>query len=378
MTEVPRVDAWLGTQPQRILVFRALVLGDMLCMIPALRALRRAYPQANVTLVSLPWAREFVARFPMYFDDFLEFPGFPGLPERVFDVVNFPDFLKTVHHRRFDLALQMHGSGSFVNPLTVMFNARRSAGFYLPGEYCPDAETYLPYPEDVSEVWRHLRLMQHLGIPLDGDELELPVFAKDRSEFEQLPESLLLQDSPYVCIHPGARYLSRRWPAERYAQVGDLLVAEGYRVVITGATSEAPLADAVSQAMTQPHLNLAGKTTLGTLAVLLQGTRLLISNDTGVSHVAAALKVPSVVVVTGSDPQRWAPLNRQLHQLVMRPMECRPCEHRVCPIGFGCAEQVTVQDVADKALEMLSHYRQRAERSSAIAMEHNRSPALRS
>lgn len=377
MTEAPCIDAWLGTQPQRIVVFRALVLGDMLCMIPALRALRGAYPQANITLVSLPWAREFVARFPMYFDDFLEFPGFPGLPERAFDAGSFPDFLKEIHSRQFDLALQMHGSGSFVNPLTVMFGARRSAGFYLSGEYCPDAETYLPYPENVPEVWRHLRLMQHLGIPLAGDELELPIFAADRREFGQLAEAVLLHDSPYVCIHPGARYLSRRWPAERYAQVGDLLVAEGYRVVITGAASEAPLADAVSQAMTQPHLNLAGKTTLGTLAVLLQGTRLLISNDTGVSHVAAALKVPSVVVVTGSDPQRWAPLNRQLHQLVMRPMECRPCEHRVCPIGFGCAEQVTVRDVADKALEMLSRDRQPAERSTTATKFQRDIPALR-
>jgi ADP-heptose:LPS heptosyltransferase len=354
MTNEPRIDTWLGSSPRRIVVFRALVLGDMLCMVPAMRALRGAYPTAHVTLVSLPWAREFAARFSAYFDDFIEFPGFPGLPERPFDAQAFPRFLDEIQQRHFDLALQMHGSGSFVNPLVMMFNARKASGFYLTSEYCPDIESFLPYPNDVPEIWRHLRLMSHLGIPLAGEALEWPVTVVDRQEFSQLPEAACFSGTPYVCLHPGARYLSRRWMPERFARVGDSLAGAGYQVVITGAASEAPLAAAVSDAMTAPHFNLAGKTSLGALGAVLKDARLLISNDTGVSHVAAALKLPSVVIVTGSDPQRWAPLDRQRHQLVMRPVDCRPCEHRSCPIDFRCAEQVTVQDVLDKALRMLN------------------------
>ena len=102
-------------RPERIAIFRALMLGDMLCAIPALRALRGTCPAAQITLIGLPWARSFVERFSQYFDEFVEFPGFPGLPEREFDTRRFPDFLKVVQSLRLDWVVQMHGSGSIVN-----------------------------------------------------------------------------------------------------------------------------------------------------------------------------------------------------------------------------------------------------------------------
>jgi ADP-heptose:LPS heptosyltransferase len=349
-----RLESLLGRMPERIVVFRALVLGDMLCMIPAIRALQTALPHAKITLVSLPWAAELVARFPQYFADFIEFPGHPQLPEREFDAQRFPAFLNQVRQRGFDLALQMHGSGSIVNPLVLSFGARRTAGFCESAEECPDAETFLTYPTREHEVWRHLRLMQFLGVPLCGDELEFPVTTDDRAQLAELWEAQDLSHGPYVCLHPGARYLSRRWPTERFAAVGDALASEGYTVVITGSAAEADLAASVSQSMTRPHVNLAGQTTLGTMAALLQQTRLLICNDTGVSHLAAALRVPSVVIVTGSDPRRWAPLDRRRHRVVMQAADCRPCEYRVCPIDFHCAHRISAQLVLETALESLA------------------------
>jgi ADP-heptose:LPS heptosyltransferase len=195
--------------------------------------------------------------------------------------------------------------------------------------------------------------MQHLNIPLQGSDLEFPVSKQDHLELQSLPESAALVASSYVCLHPGARYASRRWPAERYARVGDALVRDGYVVVLTGAASERELANQVSAAMAQPHINLAGRTSLGALGALLAGARLLVCNDTGVSHVASALQVPSVVVVTGSDVARWAPLDRHRYRLVMAPAECRPCEHRACPIDFHCATGISVEQVLSTAREML-------------------------
>jgi ADP-heptose:LPS heptosyltransferase len=355
MTRVGRIEAALGRSPERILVLRALVIGDMLCAIPALRALRHKYPQANVTLVGLPWAKDFVARFNAYLDDFIEFPGFPGLPERTFDVAAFPGFLAEVQQRQFDVAIQMHGSGSFVNPLCELFGACVTAGFYVPGEYCPNA-TFFEYPQDTQEVQRHLQLMEFLGAPSCGEQLEFPLVEGDYGALYSVPEAAELQDQAYVCIHPGARFLSRRWHPERYAQAADRLAAEGYRIVVTGTGPEAEVASAVVNHMRAPAINLATKTTLGALAVLLKGARLLISNDTGVSHVAAALRVPSVVVVTGSDPQRWAPLDGARHQTVIGPVDCRPCEHVICPIGFPCADAVRVDDVVARALAMLETF----------------------
>src|ERR1700709_1398809 len=95
----------------KIIVFRALQLGDMLCFIPAMRALRKAYPYAHIVLAGLPWAKSFAERFNNYFNEFIWFPGYPGLPEQVLNPVEFSKFLATVQGQQFDLALQMQGNG---------------------------------------------------------------------------------------------------------------------------------------------------------------------------------------------------------------------------------------------------------------------------
>jgi ADP-heptose:LPS heptosyltransferase len=349
-----RLHEVLGAEPRRIAVFRALMLGDLLCAVPAFRALRHAYPNVEITLIGLPWAHEFARRFSCYCDEFVAFPGFPGLPEHPADIHRFPTFLIESHRRRFDVLLQMHGSGSIVNPLVALLGARVSAGYYLPGQYCPDARTYFPYSDGESEVWRQLRLLGHLNVPLVGDSLEFPVLRSDRAELQTVTGSALT-DREYVCIHPGARYASRRWSPERFAEVGDSLASLGYEVVITGTTLEAELVRVVSRNMAAPHRNLAGLTSIGTMAALLEGARLLVCNDTGVSHLAAALRVPSVVIVTGSNPARWAPGDRERHRVAMAPIDCRPCEHEMCPIGFPCSERVSATDVIDLATAVLKN-----------------------
>lgn len=342
--------------PRRVAVLRALQLGDLLCAVPALRALRAALPQAHITLISLAWARDFVDRFDRYLDDFIEFPGFPGLPEREFDARAFPAFLAEAHARDFDLAVQLHGSGSFVNPLLVMLGARTNAGYFLPGEYCPDPERFLPYPDRLPEARRHLALMEFLGAPADDDRAEFPLRASDHAALAAVEEAADLRPGEYVCLHPGARYPSRRWGAERYAALGDELSRLGLCVVITGSAWEAELASAVAGAMRAPALNLAGRTDLAALAALLSGARLLVSNDTGVAHVAAGLRVPSVVAVTGSDTSRWAPLDRERHRTVSHRVDCQPCEHVTCPIGHPCATELTPAAVLAVARSVLERF----------------------
>lgn len=354
----------------RVAVVRALQLGDVLCVVPAWRALRAALPQAELTLIGLPWARGFVARFAHIFDHFLEFPGYPGIPEQTQDGQRLKAFERETAANPFDLVIQMHGSGWDINNFVQVLGARQTAGFYPAGGLCPDSASYLCYPEAVPEVERHLQLVEYLGAPRKGNHLEFPLTAEDEQQFSQLCSEHELTPGQYVCVHPGARWPSRRWPAERFSETADRLADHGFKVLLTGAAAEQVLVETVSQQMQRPHVNLAGRTALGLTVRLLRSARLLVSNDTGISHLAAAAQTPSVVVVLGSDPDRWAPLDRQLHRIILHPVECRPCEHFVCPIDHHCATKLSTDRVFEMALTILERDRNLSEpgrRAAALA-----------
>ena len=331
----------------KIAVFRALQLGDLLCAVPALRAIRGAYPEARIALVGLPWARELAVRCSRYLDGFVEFPGFPGLPERAPDMAAIPGFFDDVAGEQFDLVLQMHGSGELSNPLAVLMGGALTAGFYRPGHYRPDRQRFFPWRDDEHEVLRWLRLARELGIEPRGAQLEFPLAERDWADWR----ALRLGD--YAVLHAGSQLPSRRWPAERFAEVGDALAAEGLQIVLTGTAAEQFLSDRVKRMMREPAIDLTGRTTLGSLAAAIARARLLVCNDTGVSHLAAAMRTPSVIVACGSDPKRWAPLDRELHRVLYHEISCRPCAHRECPIGHPCARAISTRAVVEEARKAL-------------------------
>lgn len=324
-----------------IVIFRALQLGDMLCAVPTLRGLRRAYPESHIALIGLPWATAFSERFSQYIDEFFAFPGYPGLPEIAPQISELPGFFSSMQKRGFDAAIQLHGSGSYVNSITMLLGANTNAGFYIPGEYCPDPLHFMPWPDELPEAARYTALLNFLGIDEQDCRLEFPLTRRDHSEFAALGLDLA---RPYVIVHPGAQLPSRRWPPERFAAVADALSLCGVDVILTGSANERPLTERVAQHMRQRAIDLAGQTSLGALAVLLRGARLLVCNDTSLSHIAAALEVPSVIACLASDARRWAPANRALHSVVQSAaIECRPCAYPECPIGHPCAQSVTVE-----------------------------------
>ncbi|MEX5218806.1 MAG: glycosyltransferase family 9 protein [Nitrospira sp.] len=305
-----------GRSPRTIAVLRALQLGDLLCTVPALRSLRASCPEAHIALIGLPWAREFAARYANYVDEFIEFPGFPGLPERAVKTESIPAFLTSMQQRRFDLVLQLHGSGHYTNEIVMLLGGSSTAGFYRPPEYCPDRDLFMAYPDGLPEVLRHLELLRHLGIPEQGQDLEFPLTDADRAAFAGLRAAAGLAPESFVCVHPGGRGHDRRWAPESFGIVADRLAREGYSIVMTGTAEERDIVKATVAAMQSDVINLVGQTDLGTMGVLLSRARLLLANDTGVSHLAAALKVPSVILCVGSDPNRWSPLDRHHHRVL--------------------------------------------------------------
>ena len=301
----------INTNISNIAIFRALQLGDLLCAIPAIRALRKAYPHARITLIGLPWAAAFYKRYSKYFDNFISFPGYPGLPEQNFDPALFDAFLPKIQSLKFDLIIQMQGNGTIVNQLIRSFGARYIAGF-CPGPQNPvPNEFFMPYPNHGPEILRHLELMAFLGIPPDGTDLEFPIFKSDVEELKKL--NLPVLPGKYICIHPGSRGNWRQWPALYFAALGDYCVKNGYRVVITGTKEELPIVTEVLNLMKSAAIVAAGKTSLGALAVLIDEAYALISNCTGVAHLADALKTQSIVISMDGEQERWAPLNKELH-----------------------------------------------------------------
>ncbi|HEY8375254.1 MAG TPA: glycosyltransferase family 9 protein [Nannocystis sp.] len=305
----------LDPPPRSVLVLRALPgLGDFLCATPALRALRAALPGARITLLGVPPARALMPRYRHLLDDFLDFPGFPGLPEVPVDVAALPGFLRAVQGR-FDLALQLHGSGIVSSLFIQLLGARVAAGFYAPPLPCPDLATFMPYPAGLPEPLALLALLRFLGIPARGHHLEFPIGPADDTALTVLLRRFRVPDDiALALLHVGATQPARRLAPALAARVADGLAARGFRVLLTGSDGERPLVGAVRTRATSDPLDLAGRTTLPVLAALVRRARLVVTCDTGLSHLAAALRTPSVVVFLASDPRRWAPLDHARHR----------------------------------------------------------------
>lgn len=298
---------------KKIAVLRALQLGDMLCAMPGIKALRNAYPNAEITLFGLPWAEQFVKRFNKYFDAFSHFPGYPGLPEQEYEQKAFIQFIDDAGAKGFDLVLQMQGNGNIVNELLPLLNAKYLAGFYNDDSYKP-GEYFMQYPNYGSEIYRHIMLMQFLGIEALGDELEFPVAEQDKADLDKL--CLYLPEKKYVCIHPGSRGRWRQWPPKYFAALGDICVEHGFTVVVTGTNDESDITHELIKCMHHPVIDLTGRTSMGAVALLLQNAFMLIANCTGVSHIAAATKTRSIIVSMDGEPGRWGPINTSLHTTI--------------------------------------------------------------
>lgn len=306
--------------PGSLVIFRALQLGDMLCAVPALRALRNALPATRIVLVGLPWAVQFAERFPGYIDEFLPFPGHHLLPEQQVNTDAVAAFYAAVQQQRFDLALQMHGSGEITNEIVQSFGARCVAGFGLPLRRPGCDDFFYPYPESGPEPLRLLELTEQLGAPSVGTHLEFPITGADERELASSGVAHGLTAGGYLCIHPGARWRDKCWQPQLFAQVADQLATEfGLGVVLTGSSNEAELTAAVAQHMRTPAIDAAVPLSIGAMAALMKRSKLLLCNDTGVSHIAAGLKLRSVVVFSKADIRRWAPLDQQRHRCLWDP-----------------------------------------------------------
>ncbi|MEJ7684730.1 MAG: glycosyltransferase family 9 protein [Segetibacter sp.] len=128
--------------------------------------------------------------------------------------------------------------------------------------------------------------------------------------------ALPVKPKEYVIVHPGSRGVSRQWGPENFAAIADYCFENELQVVITGTKDEMEIVENVKRHMKYEPIIAAGKTSLGAVALLIKNAAALVSNCTGVSHIAAALKTKSIVISLDGEPYRWGPLNKSLHTTI--------------------------------------------------------------
>jgi len=303
---------------QRIAVLRANGLGDLVFVLPALAALRAAYPGAEIVLLARELHAALLAERPSPVDRVVVVPPLRGVRDGPEDREALAAFVAAMRAERFDLALQLHGGGRHANPLVRALGARVTAG-----SCTPDAERldrWVPYVYLQPEVLRYLELVGLVGAP----PVEIaPRFAVTSAD-TAAAAAVLPPGEPLVLLHPGATDPRRRWPAERFAAVGDALAARGATVVVNGGPPERALVDAVLGAMRVPAH--AVSLDLATLPGALARCAVVVANDTGPLHLAAAVGTATVGFFWGPNVVNSPPPWRARHRpLVSFDLACPVC-----------------------------------------------------
>jgi heptosyltransferase-2 len=313
-------------------------VGDVVLSLPALRDVRRCFPAARLEVLARPWVAELYRAVPGV-DAVLESRGHSA------DVASL--------RGRFDLGLLL--PNSFGTALVLW-----RAGVPERWGYATDGRGALltrrcRVPASIrrrSQVYYYRAMLEGLGLAVEGEpdaSLACP------EEWAARGRALLGDDGPWIGVNPGAFYgTAKRWPPERFAAAADLVARRtGARVAIVGGAAERPLGEAIAEQVRAPSLVLCGETTLGDLVGVLSGLRLLLTNDSGPMHLAAALGTPVVAVFGSTDWTETAPVSPRA-RVVREETECAPCLLRECPIDHRCMTRVGVDRVASAALELVA------------------------
>jgi lipopolysaccharide heptosyltransferase II len=200
----------------------------------------------------------------------------------------------------------------------------------------------------VHAVDRYLDLVRQLGVTTDRTvTFPLPERINEREWADGLWEGENLHASQRICVlHPAARWETKRWPAERFARLADQLSQkDGLRVILVGGADEVRLIHEVRRQMKQDALNLVGATSLRQLAALLRRVSLLVTNDSGPMHLAAALGTPVVALFGPTDPRRVGPYGEG-HCVLRKAVDCSRCSRGHCARAGACMKAIEVEEVA--------------------------------
>ncbi len=325
---------------RRILVRAPNWVGDAVMSLPVLAGLNRLWPAAEITAVAAPRVA------PL-------FSGQPG----VTDVIAYPAGQEKWRllwglRGKFDLALALPNSFESALGLWLTRTPRR-LGYAANGRSLLFTTVLQGRQrlQGLHQVFYYLGLLEAFGPVQDFSPPCLRLSETERDE----GRSLLTKggqnpNGPWIGLAPGATYgPAKRWPSERFAAVGDLLQEELQSgVVLLGGPGDQEAAIEVERQARGKFLNLAGKTTLRQALMVLSQLQVLITNDSGLMHAAAALQVPVVAIFGSTDPVATGPFTQRA-TIIHHHLPCSPCLERTCALGYPCLAEITVAEVAEAA-----------------------------
>ncbi len=336
---------------KRILIRGTNWVGDAVMSVPAMREIRRCFPESRISLLVRPWVSD-VYSGAEFLDEIIAFDrdgSHRGLSGR-------RRLVAELRAREFDLAIL------FQNAFEAAFLAWWARIPVRIG-YARDGRSLLlsqavpidPEVRQFHQVYYYLGLLAGAGLveprPWRGlkpmPACDLAVGGSDRTAARSLLRKHGIEAGEVLIgLNPGASYGgAKRWLPERFAEVADHLAGKySARIVLFGSSAELPISKYVAERMARPGVNLAGQTTLGQLMGLIKECALLVTNDSGPMHLAAALGVPQVAIFGSTSDIATGPLN-SLAEVVRVPAECSPCFLRECPTDFRCMTGITVSQV---------------------------------
>jgi ADP-heptose:LPS heptosyltransferase len=340
---------------RKIAVLRANAIGDFVFALPALAALRAAYPGAEIVLLGLPWHAEFLHGRAGPVDRVAVVPHLHGVRDggNGSRAEQGDAFLEAMRAERFDLAFQLHGGGRYSNPLVKRLGARVTYGLRA-----PEAEALdhcIPYSYFQPEIARYLEVVALAGAAPARLDPVLETKAADRAEAAQaVPPS----PAPLALLHPGASDPRRRWPVAAFAEVGNALREAGAAVLVNGAAPEARLCERLVGEV-PGAVNLCSRLSLGGLLGVLARCALVVSNDTGPLHLAAAAGTRTIGIYWCINLVNSSQLTRARHRPFVSwtthcPTCARDCTDGRCAHEVSFVASVPVHAVRQAALEMVA------------------------
>ena len=336
----------------KILIVRNDGIGDLLNSTPAIALLRENYPDAEICVLAQPLNAPVLTGNP-HVNRVLIFDR-EDTHRRLRDRLRF---YRDLCREKFDLAIAMR-TASWPNFVTLFSGAR-----YRLGRYHKHAKMTLTHKwhgryekGHVHEVDRNLELMRLICTGEGNRQLVFNLLDDEVSSAKrQLMDWGIRTNDFLVCLHPGGSSFDKQWPSENYANLADWLVREYHaKILILRGPKEAELTRNIQQMMTYPSIAHAPES-IRNLAALMKHCNLVICNDSGPMHIAAALNVPMVAIFGPTDHVAWKPLSDRA-TIVRRDMPCWPCSAHKCKIGWECMKELPANIVWNEVERKVSRH----------------------